>query len=89
LLEQASLGGAPIAARAAVCGYWDGYYWQTKVVKAGVRLNGSSEEVQALADRFAEAFNAALDSSEVSELHCSAAQQLALDRLVLIDQIGD
>jgi hypothetical protein len=78
---------APIAARAAQCGYWNGEQWYYEVIKVDVKqgLDG------ALGARFAERFNHALETGEGDGMgvSCTFAYNIALDYLVLWGQAGD
>jgi hypothetical protein len=87
LLEKAAIEGAPVAARAAICGHWSGGYWQAKIIRSEVRLNGDGS----IGERFATEFNKSLDdrSGTAWSVGCDAIYVVAVDSLVLLDSFGE
>jgi hypothetical protein len=84
---------APIAARAADCGYWDGQQWLKAVATAQMRheevmtFAGAQLSEPDITAEFADRFNRSLTVKDdpVWELGCPVAYDFALDWLVLWD----
>ena len=89
LLDRAVTSYAPLAARAAKCGYWDGNTWYYKFMMVEMRIAGDDANAHntPIADKFVDLYNNALRENALSGTSCSFIYNLALDALVQIDQI--
>lgn len=72
---------APIAARAAECGYWNEKRWLSEVMQADVRHNQNGAVVERFTDRLNDALTAR--TGDEMGLSCSIAYNYALDYLSL------
>jgi hypothetical protein len=76
---------APVAAKAASCGYWSGSYWLAEIMKTEIGLGGSGD----IAAKFSDLFNASLNekTDDVWQVRCGAVYSVALERVVMLSDM--